>query len=86
MANVDGDSDLEDKNRLKQGNLAMDKQNYALAIEHEPDNLDWYYNRSVAHFYLRKYRQAKADLEKILATDPDYPNAKQNLRAVRSRM
>ncbi len=44
---------------------------YTLAIKKDPDFVEAYYNRGVAHFTLREYDKALEDLNKVIEMRPD---------------
>ncbi|MFM7154824.1 MAG: tetratricopeptide repeat protein [Bacteroidota bacterium] len=51
-----------------------------------PDNLLVLMNRSVCYLDLKKWSEAAADLDKILAANPDYPGARQNRNYATQRL
>ena len=53
-------------------------EDFTRALILAPDNLLVLMNRSICYVDLKKWPEAIADLDKILAKNPQYPGARQN--------
>jgi tetratricopeptide (TPR) repeat protein len=47
-------------------------EDYTKAIQQDPEDVDAYFNRAMAYFYLGSYREAIKDLDKALELEPKY--------------
>lgn len=78
-ASVDADSIINMGNQLYLiGDYKSAIQLYSVAIDLQPTNVKAYYNRSLAHIFLDKFKLAKDDLDKAIALNPKHPAANYN--------
>lgn len=60
------------------GDIESAITDFSLALKLAPDNLLVLMNRSVCYLDIKRWSEAAADLDKILAINPQYPGARQN--------
>jgi tetratricopeptide (TPR) repeat protein len=54
------------------GNIQEAINLYTLAIEKDPEFIDAYYNRGIMHYFLKEYKGAIEDLNKVIEKKPDH--------------